>query len=150
MSDLSSQIDVMKAIALGPYGAESPTVEGIARHVAAASSKPPADAINDWALEHVMYAPDPCSEMIVSPEAILEIIYKSARWYGDAPEIAVLVAAMGRSIGMDAQFVAVAFDGRPVSYVFARLKAAGEQWPADPIAGRVFASRVTASTVFPV
>lgn len=140
-------LEQMSVTASGPLGAEDALVRKAARVVAQADID-----LAKWVDAHVNYLAAPiAAEILQAPSAMIEMITQSGRVAGDADDFAVLVAAMGRSIGLDAQFVLVRFEGCPfASHVFTRLKKPGEAWPADPIAGKPWADRAIESAVFDV
>lgn len=141
-------VESMRAAATGPWGQDNPVVQGRARYIIQ-TDEPTAESaarIDDWVFEHTAYAPDPtATEVMVTPVSMIEQELDRGRCYGDADEIAALVAALGLSVGMDAQFVLVTFDGRPYpTHVFARLKTRADEWAPDPIEKKPYADRVTA------
>ena len=143
-------IESMRVAATGPWGQDSSVVESRARYIIQTDEPDMESAkrIEDWVLARTNYMADPCTaEAIVTPETMLEHELRHGQCYGDADEIAVLVAALGLSVGMDAQFVLVTFDGRPhPTHVFARLKTRDAAWEPDPFAKKPYAGQVVAWT----
>jgi len=134
----------MSAAAIGPLGAAHPDVRKTTLCVCAANSDPAIDAIETWVDDNVGHVADPTTaETVLSPIAMIEDIFRDGSAIGDVDDRAVLVAAMGRSIGLDAQFVLVRFEKRRfATHVFTRLKRPEDEWAKDPVAGKPFAGQV--------
>lgn len=79
-------------------------------------------AIFDYVQNNIRYVKDIDGiETIATPEKTLEI------GQGDCDDMAVLAATMLASIGHPARFIAVGFNGRPLSHVYVETKL-GNQW----------------------
>lgn len=136
---IAKTIESMCAAAAGPYGAGSHFVTWKTRHVLdVRSADHPAKVICDWVNEHIGYAANPAeAEVFLSPEEMMREVDTHYECNGDADDTATLIAAMGLSVGLDARFVLVRFEGRPfATHVFAQLKKPDEEWPTTPITER--------------
>jgi hypothetical protein len=144
-------IDALVVLALGRHGRQSSAVQGLAMAIlAGAPTVPPEKAIWDWVGEHVAYQVDPIREWLFTPEEMAIEFTLKGRCFGDAPDSAALTAALCLAAGLDAQYVAVGFDGRPVSYVFARGKKREDAWGDPELGWPLLELRATSLVTFPV
>jgi hypothetical protein len=155
---LEDTIDALKTFTLGSWGAKSAVVRQETEKVIAGSRPEEfAGAIGDWVAAHFQFMRDPAlAEVVPTPEWMMTQIAACGHCLADGDDVAVLVAAMCLSVGLETQFVAVGFDGKPPSHVFTRVKKPTglDLWIAiDPIAGKrfeEFSKRVTDSRIFPI
>lgn len=83
-----------------------------------------AEAIRRWVDNHVEFLRDPDgAEMLHGPSWQLDQINIMKRVYVDCDDVAMLAAALGKSIGLRARFVVVAFDypNAPYRHVWTEL-----------------------------
>lgn len=83
-----------------------------------------AKAIREWAALHVQFLRDPRgTELLHDPVLLVETVKRVGVVHVDCDDAAMLAAALGRSIGLRARFVVLAFlDKRaPFAHVFAEL-----------------------------
>lgn len=74
-------------------------------HVPRGHQKEAAVAIGEWVRSRVRYVPDPLNkENLTNPAKIVEAISQGKKVYGDCDDMSMLVAAMGKSIGMQPFF----------------------------------------------
>ena len=153
---IEQTVDALKTFALGPWGSKSDVVRRETEKVVAGLQPDAfAGAIGDWVRAHVQYMHDPIhAEIVPTPEWMMTQIVVRDHCRADGDDIAVLVAAMSLSIGLEAQFVVVGFK-KPGAFehVFTRVKEPTGLWVAvDPVAGKfdeIF-KRVVDSRVFPI
>lgn len=76
-----------------------------------------AQAIRDFLKEHFQFVNDPRGvELLVPPRPMLETINKRYVVTGDCDEAAILGAALGKAIGLQARFVLLGFQGSAGAY----------------------------------
>lgn len=74
-------------------------------------------AIRDWCEDHIEFLRDPDrGEMLHGPCWVISQIRKNDVAYVDCDDVAMVAAALGRSIGLRARFVIVAFGDRRAPY----------------------------------
>jgi hypothetical protein len=74
-------------------------------HVSRGDAKTAAVAIGEWVRAHMRYVPDPLrKENLTSPAVIARAISEGKKVYGDCDDMAMYVAAMAKSIGMQPTF----------------------------------------------
>lgn len=81
-------------------------------------------AIRDWLAEHVQFMPDPVGiELLSTPRYMLDQIGRFYFVSGDCDDAAILGAALGKAVGLQAKFRALAFGSksRPFSHVYTLL-----------------------------
>ncbi|MCP4902929.1 MAG: transglutaminase domain-containing protein [bacterium] len=83
-----------------------------------------ATGIRRWLTDHMQYVPDPRGvELVHSPQVLLRRIESTHYVQGDCDDIAVLGAALGKSIGLRARFVVLGFRrGGGYSHVYTILR----------------------------
>lgn len=76
-------------------------------HVPRGHQKEAALAIGEWVRSHVRYVPDPLNKENLThpgikddPRTMIEAIHAGKKVFGDCDDMSMLVAAMGKSIGM--------------------------------------------------
>lgn len=112
----------------------TPDVRGVATTVVASAGPRAAAqiaALADWLAPLVTFVRDPYHvEMITDPVVLLRQLKVIGVVAADCDDVATLVAALGRSIGMRARFVVVAFaygdprvpaSAKPFEHVFTQL-----------------------------
>lgn len=80
--------------------------------------------IRQWLEEHIRFIPDPRidGEVLRTPRYLLEQIDREGQAAGDCDDVATLAAALGKSVGLRARFVVLAFaPGGPFRHVFTEL-----------------------------
>ena len=92
--------------------------------------------IRDWVDSRTIFMPDPYgAELLHSPDAVVAHILTDGIAHVDCDDVAMLSAALGRSVGLRARFVAVGFspDG-PFRHVWAELGSPRASFwlPVDP------------------
>lgn len=92
-----------------------------------------ADVLQQWVRDRIRYLKDPVGiELVQAPERTLQI------GMGDCDDKATLLAALLCASGHPSNFVAVAFDGGPLSHVLVETRI-GDKWiPAETIINRPF------------
>ena len=93
-----------------------------------------AQAIRTWLADHFQFESDPRGvELVASPRYMLEQIARRYYVQGDCDDAAVLGAALGKAVGLKAQFVIVGFNrqGAPFSHVFAILRGSSRWFSLD-------------------
>lgn len=110
------------------FAALHPTVREVAADLvnglASGSGLPQAEALKYWVGERTRFLPDPVhAEALHDPVMLLTSILHRGSVAVDCDDVAMLAAALGMSIGLRAQFVAVAFDSpnAPFRHVWTRL-----------------------------
>jgi transglutaminase-like putative cysteine protease len=86
-----------------------------------------AQAIREFVAQGVQFVPDPRGvEVLTSPAKMLADIAARRSTQGDCDNAAVLSAALGKAIGLRAQFVVLGFfsPDAPYSHVYTRLQTA--------------------------
>lgn len=72
-----------------------------------------AHAIGEWTRSRIKYVPDPLHhEHLTSPSVMATAIEEGKRVYGDCDDMAMYVAALGKSIGLQPVFQVVGRDKR--------------------------------------
>lgn len=91
-----------------------------------------AHAIRDWLSAHVEFLRDPDrAEMLHGPAWQINRIRKKGIIYVDCDDVAMLAAALGRSVGLRARFTLVGFNypGAPFRHIWTDLAPPnGQQW----------------------
>jgi hypothetical protein len=74
-------------------------------HVTRGHQKEQALAIGEWVRAKVRYVPDPLhKENLTNPATMAEAIHQGKKVFGDCDDMSMLVAAMGKSIGLQPIF----------------------------------------------
>ncbi len=93
-----------------------------------------ARGIKSFLTEHFQFVNDPRGvELLVPPRAMLDTISKRYVVTGDCDEAAILSAALGKAIGLQARFALLGFHGRTGAYahVYTILRGASGWVPLD-------------------
>lgn len=122
-------LDVMRQMVLASAGI--PSVVETARSLAYYGG---AAAIRQWMSRVWRFVPDPAhTELLATPEYLLQQLDDTGQIVGDCDDAAVLGAALGEAIGLEATFTVLAFD-----------EGAGPTfWQPIPRFSHVFASLLT-------
>ncbi len=92
-------------------------------------------SIFNWLKEHTQFIRDPAGvELIRAPKWDLDEIAKKSYILIDCDDFAVLAAALGKAVGMQAKFVVLGFfeANAPLTHVYTILKVGGKHWvPID-------------------
>lgn len=100
------------------------TASGIVAGLGGKDGFEQAQAIREYVAQHTEFLRDPdMVEMLHSPVWQLRQIQQRGLVQVDCDDVAMLAAALGKSIGLRARFVAVAFDGinAPFRHIWAEL-----------------------------
>jgi hypothetical protein len=96
-------------------------------HVPRGNQKEGALAIGEWVRAHVRYLPDPLHKEHLThpgikgdPKTMIEAIHAGKKVFGDCDDMSMLVAAMGKSIGMQPTFHGVG-RGEKFHHVYTEL-----------------------------
>lgn len=120
-------------------GSGDPQIIGIAqmvaKSVAARDEDGQARALLGWVRAHTHYVHDPLGkELVKDPAFMLREIAASGRAATDCDDQVVLLGALLRSIGIDAQAIVVSPDAGPYSHVLLRYASPASGWVTlDPI-----------------
>jgi transglutaminase-like putative cysteine protease len=112
---------------LANAGQSIPVVVDFARALATnsgASQARGALAIYNWLARTFKYVDDPVdTELLISPAVMIQAAQANGVIRGDCDEAAILGASLGKAVGIEAQFTALAFEDDPdrLSHVFAVL-----------------------------
>lgn len=90
-----------------------------------------AHAIRDWLEEHTEFLRDPDQvEMLHGPAWQVQTILTKGRAYVDCDDVAMLGAALGKSVGLRARFVVAAFNtpNSPFRHVWTELSPDSQNW----------------------
>jgi transglutaminase-like putative cysteine protease len=100
------------------------TARGIALQYYQRDKDAQAQGIRSFMQEHFQFINDPRGvELLVTPRAMLDTIAKRYVVSGDCDEAAILGAALGKAIGLQARFALLAFQGRgSYAHVYAILR----------------------------
>lgn len=100
------------------------TARGIALQYYQRDKDAQAQGIRSFMQDHFQFINDPRGvELLVTPRAMLDTITKRYVVSGDCDEAAILGAALGKAIGLQAQFALLAFEGRrSYAHVYAILR----------------------------
>lgn len=125
---------------LAGQGAVHPQIRRVAARLVLGVSNVPAlhaRLIRDFIESHTQFLSDPSvAEALTRPEEAISNILRDGIAQMDCDCVAVLVAALGLSIGLRARFVVVAFHSpnAPFAHVWTDLgdPTGHEWWPVDP------------------
>lgn len=99
------------------------TAAGIVQGIDGRDTVGQADALRRWLAMHLAFLPDPQGqETLRTPLYQLELIARGRRAQVDCDDAAILSAALGKAIGLEARFVALAFKGGPYRHVLTELR----------------------------
>ena len=91
------------------------------------------ELIDMWTREHFAYMPDGDIEVINTPAYDIQLIAENGRFDGDCDDVAVFVAALFKSLGLQTRFVAI--KTKPTenfSHVYVETLAGDEWITVDP------------------
>lgn len=82
-------------------------------------------AIRMFLQDHFQFVRDPSGvELLATPRSMLDAIHQRGVATGDCDEAAILGAALGKAIGLQARFILLGFQGAagPLTHVYAALR----------------------------
>ena len=104
---------------------EAPEVRMLAIEITS-GSEDPISAIYDWVKTHVHYVPDPVSgtdtiELFISPVRMVKDFNAGTTIGGDCDDIALLITALYRSIGIQANMVLIDQTGHGYDHAYCEV-----------------------------
>lgn len=101
------------------------TARGLAAQNQPRDTDSQAETIKSYLSEHFMFVRDPNGvELLSTPRFMLDSINNRMYAQGDCDEAAILAAALGKAIGLQARFILLGFSGPtgPMAHVFTLLR----------------------------
>lgn len=131
---LAQMVQLVRAASLHPIVRRQAIA--IVQDAAGLDDRLKARLIRDWVDSRVLFMPDPLgAELLHSPDAVVAHILTDGIANLDCDDVAMLAAALGRSVGLRSRFVAVGFSPNgPFRHVWSELGSprSGFWLPVDP------------------